>query len=252
MKKTFVILIFAVFFCQMISCSGDKSDVNLDTTDKKFSYIMGYEAVGAITNIETATIDEKAFIKGIRDAFGNEIPLLTQEQGLDIKALVFEKERVHRNQQIMKSAARNLVEQQEFLEQNKTLEDITAVGSGLQYKIMKKGEGPLPGAEEYARIYSRARLLDGTLVKSLSTSGVPSFVPVSGKLPFWEEALTLMPVGSSYRFFVPSALAYGDLGNFIDGGSVGPNQLIIIDIDLIEVRPPTDFEPSGNLSDRRG
>jgi FKBP-type peptidyl-prolyl cis-trans isomerase len=241
MKKTVVLTILTIFLCQMSSCSGEKGDVTLDTVDKKFSYTMGYEAVGAITNLETVTIDEESFVKGIRDAFGNELPLLTQQQGLDVKSLVFDNERAHKNQRIMKDTEKNLSEQKTFLEQNKTGEGITATGSGLQYKILEKGDGAPPAPEDFARIYSRARLLDGTLIKALSTTEEPTFVPVKGNLPFWEEALTLMPTGSRYRFFVPSALAYGDTGNFIDGGPVGPYQLIIIDIELLEVKKSTDF-----------
>lgn len=241
MKKKVVLTILTIVFCQMIGCSGEKGDVALDTVDKKFSYIMGYEAVGAITNLETVTIDEESFIKGIRDAFGNELPLLTQQQGFDVKTLVFDNERAHKNQRIIKDAEKNLSEQQTFLEQNKTAEDVTTIGSGLQYKILEKGDGVPPAPEEFARIYSRARLLDGTLIKALSTTEEPSFVPVKGNMPFWEEALTLMPAGSRYRFFVPSALAFGDMGNFIEGGPVGPHQLIIIDIELLEVKKSTDF-----------
>jgi FKBP-type peptidyl-prolyl cis-trans isomerase len=245
MRTIMMLTILTAFLCQMLSCSGGKDDVALDTVDQKFSYVMGYEAVGALSSIGTVTIDEETFIKGIRDAFRKAPPLLTQQQGLDIKGLVFEEERISRNQEIMKDAGKNLAEQNAFLEHNKTLEGIMATGSGLQYQVLEQGNGPRPSPDGYARIYARAKLIDGTLVKALSTTDEPSFVPVKGKLLFWEEALSLMPTGGRYRFFVPSALAYGDLGNFIDGGCVGPNQLIIIEIELLETRPSTDFRTNG-------
>ncbi|MEW6078627.1 MAG: FKBP-type peptidyl-prolyl cis-trans isomerase N-terminal domain-containing protein [Thermodesulfobacteriota bacterium] len=245
MRTTFMMTILAIFICLMTSCSGGNDDVAIDTVDQKFSYVMGYEAVGAISSLETVTIDEAAFIKGIRDAFQKSPPLLTQQQGFDIKALVFEEERIFRNQEIMKDAGENLSEQTAFLEQNKGREGIMTTGSGLQYQILEKGDGPSPPADGYARILSRAKLIDGTIVTALSTTAEPTFVPVKGKLPFWEEALSLMPTGSHYRFFIPSALAYGDMGNFIDGGCVGPNQLMIIEIELLEVRSSTDFRGNG-------
>jgi FKBP-type peptidyl-prolyl cis-trans isomerase len=241
MKKNLVLIVLAFCCCQMAACSGENGDVELNTADEKFSYVMGYEAVGTLNGLETVTIDEAAFIKGIRDAFHNELPLLTQQQGLDVKAIIFEKERVARNQQIMKDADKNLAEQKDFLEENKSREGMTTTASGLQYQILEKGDGPLPGVDDYARINARARLLDGSLVKSLSTSDLPTFVPVKGRLPFWEEALPLMPTGSRFRFFLPSALAFGETGDFIDGGCVGPNHLIVIDIELLEVKKPTDF-----------
>jgi FKBP-type peptidyl-prolyl cis-trans isomerase len=236
MKRAVVLLILIGLTCLIPACSGENDDVKLDTTEKKFSYVMGYEAVGVINNLEAVTIDKEAFIKGIRDAFGNELPLLSQQEGLDVKALVFEKERTIRNQQIMQDTEKYLAEQKAFLAHNKTLDGITTTPSGLQYKVLAKGDGPLPLPDDSVRIHSRARLIDGTLVKSLSTSGTSVIIPVKGDLPFWEKALTLMPAGSRYRFFVPSDLAYGEIGNFIDGGQVGPNQLIIIDIELLEVK----------------
>lgn len=236
MKRAVALLILTGLICLMPACSGDNGDVKLDTTDKKFSYVMGYEAVGVINNLETVTLDEAAFIKGIRDAFADELPLLTQQEGLDIKALVFEKERTLRNQQIVQDTEKNLAEENAFLEKNKTQEGITVTDSGLQYMVLKKGDGSPPSTGDSVRIHSRARLLDGTLVESLSTAGMSVVLPVKGDLPFWEEALTIMPEGSRYRFFVPSALGFGEMGNFIDGGRVGPNQLIIIDIELMEVK----------------
>ena len=240
MKKSAILIALMVFVCQILSCSREKGDIELDTIDKKFSYIMGYEAVGTISNIESVTIDEKAFIKGIRDAFDNNLPLLTQQQGLDVKALVFDKERARINQQIMKDSENNLSQQKAFLEENKTREGVTDTDSGLQYLVLKKGEGQIPSLNDIVRIYSRATLLDGSLVRQLSTSEVPEFVTVKGDLPFWEKALTIMPIGSRFRFFVPSPLAYGETGNFINGGRVGPNQLIIIDIELLEIKKSTD------------
>ncbi len=238
MKKSVGLYILAFFMCHIFACSDENRDIKLDTTDKKFSYVMGYEAVGVIDNLEAVAIDKDAFIKGIRDAFDNELPLLTQQEGLEIKALVFEKERALKNQQIMKDTKKNLDEQKAFLEHNKTLDGIEATAGGLQYKILEKGDGPRPSPESAVRLHSRARLLDGTLVESLSTRDTSVVVPVKGNLPFWEKVLAVMPAGSRYRFFVPSALAYGEMGNFVDGGRVGPNQLIIIDIELLEIIKP--------------
>jgi len=241
MQKTAGLILLIGFSFQIIACSGEKGNIELDTIDKKFSYTMGYEAVGAISNLTSVTIDEEAFIEGIRDAFGSGPPQLTQQQGLDTKAMVFDNERIHLNQQIIKGAGKNLLSQNDFLEKNKSREGVTATESGLQYTILEKGDGPLPLPGDYARILSRAKLLNGTQIKILSTTEIPTFVPVIGNLFFWEKALTLMPTGSRFRFFVPSALAYGETGNFIDGGLVGPNQLIIIDIDLLEVKKSADF-----------
>lgn len=239
MKKYVLLVMVAVSFSLTISCSGDKKDIELETNDERFSYVMGYEAVGVLDNLETVTIDEEAFIAGIRDAFDNTVPFLSQEQGLDIKAVVFEKERAYRNRQIMKDTEKNLADQKAFLERNAAADGVIATDSGLQYRILNNGDGPMPSPEDKVKIIARARRLDGTLVKSLSTRGTDSIIPVKGELPFWEKTLTLMPAGSSFRFFVPSDLAYGSMGNFIDGGVVGPNQLIVIDINLLEVKPST-------------
>lgn len=237
MRKCFALLSVTIITAGLLfSCSGEKKEkIKLDTIEKKFSYTMGYEAVGTINSLETVTIDQKAFIRGIKDAFNNATPQLSQEAGLQAKSLVFQKERSYRNQQIMNSAQKYKAEQKAFLEKNRKKEGVTTMECGLQYRVLKKGSGARPKPDDTVKIKARAKTLDGRLLKSLSTRNGPVLLRTKDRLPVWEKALSVMPEGGKYRFFVPSHLAYGEKGNFQEGGIVGPHQLIVLEIELIDI-----------------
>ncbi|MFP4445427.1 MAG: FKBP-type peptidyl-prolyl cis-trans isomerase N-terminal domain-containing protein [Desulfosudaceae bacterium] len=236
MRQILGLLLLTLMPWIILSCS-DKSQEPppLDTIDKQFSYTMGYEAVGVMENFEAATLDKQAFLNGIKDALDQKAPRLSRDQGLHVKNLVFDKEREHKNQQIMLTADENRERQEKFLAENKTREGIHTTDSGLQYEILKKGDGPRPTPADKIRVHLKGMLLDGTVFDSSYADGIPLVGPVKGDIPVWEEALTLMRVGAKYKFFVPSQLAYGEKGTFQQGGNIGPNQMIILELELLGI-----------------
>ncbi len=236
MKKSLSLILLALISWSLLSCS-DQADqpLPLDTVDKQFSYTMGYEAVGVLENLETTTLDKQAFLNGVRDALDQKTPRLSRDQGLHVKSLVFEKERENKNRQIMLSAGENRERQEKFLAENKTREDVITTDSGLQYRILQEGDGPRPTPEDHVRVHLKGLLLDGTVFDSTYDTGVPLVGPVKGDIPVWEEALTLMKTGGKYKFFVPSKLAYGENGTFQRGGEIGPNQMIILELELLDI-----------------
>ena len=106
--------------------------------------------------------------------------------------------------------------------------------NGLQYRIVRGGEGPAPSAEDQVVVHYRGRLLDGTEFDSSYRRGEPAEFPVGGVIPGWQAVLREMPVGSRWEVWIPAELAYGERGA---GGAIGPNQTLHFEIELIEIRP---------------
>jgi FKBP-type peptidyl-prolyl cis-trans isomerase FklB len=129
-------------------------------------------------------------------------------------------------------AESNLVAGLEFLEKNRSKEGVTELPSGLQYQVIKEGEGELPSLTDEVKCHYHGSLIDGTVFDSSVERGQPAVFPVNGVIQGWVEALQLMPVGSKWRLYVPPELGYGQQGA---GGAIGPNSTLVFDVELLEI-----------------
>ena len=120
-----------------------------------------------------------------------------------------------------------------FLEENKKKEGVVALPSGLQYKILKAGDGRKPTDADMIECNYRGVLINGTEFDSSYRTGKPATLKVMGLIPGWTEALKLMPVGSKWQLFIPPQLAYGERGA---GRYIGPNATLIFELELIAVK----------------
>lgn len=130
------------------------------------------------------------------------------------------------------SAEENKKAGKAFLEENKTKEGVEVLPSGLQYKILKAGDGVIPTDNDTVDCLVRATFIDGTVFGG-SPPGRPSTFKVSGTIAGLNEALKLMPVGSKWRLFIPPGLAYGEKGA---GRRIGPNATLIYEVELLAVK----------------
>ena len=169
-------------------------------------------------------------IRGMKDAQADDKLLLTDE---DIKTTL----NVFTAQLRWKKAANRLMEGQEnkkkgeaFLAENKAKADVVTLPSGLQYKILKAGEGRKPTEADTVECRIRGTLIDGTEFENSGAS--PGTFKVSEVIPGWREALKLMSVGSKWQLFIPPQLAYGQRGS----GRIGPYETIIYEIELVNVK----------------
>ncbi len=131
-----------------------------------------------------------------------------------------------------KEAAKNAEEGKTFLEQNKAKEGVITTASGLQYEILKAGEGPKPTADQTVKCHYHGTLIDGKVFDSSVDRGEPATFNVSQVIPGWTEALQLMPVGSKWKLYIPGELAYGERGA---GKDIGPNTTLIFEVELLEI-----------------
>ena len=104
--------------------------------------------------------------------------------------------------------------------------------SGLQYKILKKGDGAKPSATDKVKVHYHGTLLDGKVFDSSVDRGEPISFPLDGVIKGWTEGVQLMPIGSKFKFFIPSDLAYGDRGA---GGDIGPGATLIFEVELLAI-----------------
>ena len=120
-----------------------------------------------------------------------------------------------------------------FLEANGKKEGVTTTASGLQYKVIKAGTGAKPKATDTVNVHYKGTFLDGKTFDSSYDRGQPISFPLNGVIAGWTEGVQLMPVGSTYEFYIPSNLAYGERGA---GGAIPPNSTLIFVVELLAIK----------------
>lgn len=131
------------------------------------------------------------------------------------------------------AANRNLAEGQAFLATNSKAEGVITTASGLQYQVVTEGNGPRPAATDEVEVHYVGTLLDGTTFDSSRARGESIAFSLNRVIPGWTEGVQLMPVGSTYRFWIPANLAYGEQGT--PGGPIGPNQTLVFEVELLGI-----------------
>jgi FKBP-type peptidyl-prolyl cis-trans isomerase FklB len=127
---------------------------------------------------------------------------------------------------------KNLEAGKAFLEENKKREGVVTLPSGLQYEVINEGDGAIPKATDKVKCHYHGTLIDGTVFDSSVQRGQPAVFGVNQVIKGWVEALQLMSVGSKWRLYIPSDLAYGKQGA---GGSIEPNTTLIFDVELLGI-----------------
>jgi len=226
MKGKFIIALLPAVLFYVSSCQKDSGDVSLKTEHDSISYIIGHN-IG--TNLASSPMTEanvKAIAKGMKDAM-DEIDLFMDPN----VANTMVGEYMQKLEQ--STGENNLVEGVEFLEENGKRTGVTTTESGLQYEILVEGDGPKPTTESNVTVHYHGTLINGTVFDSSVDRGEPAQFGVTQVIAGWTEVLQLMPVGSKWKVFIPSEIAYG--ANPRPGGAIGPNMALIFEIELISI-----------------
>ena len=203
----------------------------IETDDQRFSYIVGAR-FGENVKRHPANIDYSALVQGIYDGM-NDRELLMSEKAVEEfleKYQVKLEERFTEKLEAM--AETNLKAGKEFLEKNAKQEGVVATKSGLQYRVLKDGDGAKPGPTSTVKVNYVGKLLDGKVFDSSYKRGEPIEFSLGGVIAGWTEGLQLMPVGSKYEFFIPSELAYKEQGS---PPVIEPNSTLIFEVELLEI-----------------
>lgn len=203
----------------------------LDTDDQKASYAFGMD-VGNQFSPAANLLDVDAFVQGFRDALAEADPRIDQAEIQALMQGFSERVRADQMSQRDGEAAQNREEGAAYLAENGAREGVTTTASGLQYEVLTAGEGATPGPQDQVRVHYRGTLVDGTEFDSSYSRGEPALFGVGGVIQGFSEGLMLMPVGSKYRFVIPSDIGYGPQGT---GGDIGPDATLIFEVELLEI-----------------
>jgi FKBP-type peptidyl-prolyl cis-trans isomerase len=208
-----------------------QTSLALKTQKDKFSYALGMN-LGANLHKQSVPVDPNIMARGLKDALAGGKTLLTEEEARAAVTAVQNDMREKQQAKMQVAGDANKKEGEAFLADNKSKEGVVALPSGLQYKVLKEGNGPKPTATDSVVCNYRGTLINGAEFDSSTKHGGPASFPVNGVIKGWTEALQLMPVGSKWQLFVPSDLAYADRGA---GGDIGPNATLIFEVELVSI-----------------
>ena len=191
----------------------------------KVSYALGLSIGNNFQNSGIKDLQVEDFIKGLTDVMEENQPASTYDEAKEVINEYFiklQKEKMEINQKAG----------EEFLHINKGRAGVVELPSGLQYQVLKQGNGAKPSATDKVKCHYHGTLINGTVFDSSVQRGQPAVFGVNQVIPGWVEALQLMPVGSKWRLFIPSNLAYGEHGA---GEMIEPNSTLIFDVELLDI-----------------
>lgn len=199
---------------------------------KRNSTMIGMDIAKSLEPIKEE-VDVDALAAALKASFAGKPTGLTVEEADKIRAEFGAKMQQKMAQKAAEKAQKNLAEGAAFLAQNKTKPGVRTTASGLQYQVIRMGNGPMPKATDRVRVNYVGTLLDGTKFDSSYDNGQPVEFALNQVVAGWTEGLQLMPVNSKFRFWVPSNIGYGPSGN----GPIGPNATLVFEIELLGIVP---------------
>lgn len=230
MKLMNLFVIGAILFG--IACTDMNGQVELKTEQDSLAYAIGLQW-GKNLMVDDLKLNSEVIKAGLEDAY-KEAPKLTDAEMQTILTSLQQKLQDKRMKEQQQASSKNLEKADAFLAKNKSAEGVKTTASGLQYQVMKEGNGVSPKATDNVKVHYHGTLLDGTVFDSSVQRGEPAEFPLNRVIPGWTEGLQLMKKGAKYKFFIPPGLAYGAQG----AGTIGPNSLLIFEVELIDVTPP--------------
>lgn len=215
-----------------VCLSAPLSAQELQSETERYSYILGLDVGQSLGNLDTE-LDLDVLRQGIEDALEDRERAMSDEEIQATRAALMQQVQARAQARAQAQGETNRQAGAEFLAENAEREGVEVTDSGLQYEVIEAGDGERPGAEDTVTVHYRGTLLDGTEFDSSYSRGEPATFPLNGVIPGWTEGLQLMPVGSTYKFYIPSELAYGERGA---GQAIGPNSTLVFDVELLEIQ----------------
>lgn len=196
----------------------------LFTKTDTVGYSLGVLLANSLKQQGLEKLDLNLVMLGLKDAIRDSATLDVNTANQFVNTYMLQEKE---NQKMVNSE-----ESKKFLADNAKQEGVVVLPSGLQYKILQAGTGAIPKATDQVKVHYHGTLTNGTVFDSSVQRGEPATFGVTQVIQGWVEALQLMPVGSRWRLFIPSELAYGERGA---GGMIKPNSALIFDVELIDI-----------------
>ncbi|MBO5457153.1 MAG: FKBP-type peptidyl-prolyl cis-trans isomerase [Muribaculaceae bacterium] len=198
----------------------------------RISYALGLSMGNNFRASGIQEINVEDFADGVAAVFYGAEPKMTYDEAKAEIQKYFTALEEKQRAEAAKMADVNEAAGKKFLEENGKRVEVKTTASGLQYEVIKEGDGEQPTAQDQVEVHYTGKLIDGTVFDSSVERGMPATFGVTQVIPGWVEALQLMKAGSKWRLFIPSQLAYGPQGA---GGVIGPNATLIFDVELLKV-----------------
>jgi FKBP-type peptidyl-prolyl cis-trans isomerase FklB len=218
----------------LAACSGGGAasfeNAALETDDQKASYAIGLNVGGQISDA-SERLDRMAFMRGLEDALQGSDPDIPSEELQAVLQAFGQEIQAAAAQERQRVGQENAAAGAAYQEENAAKEGVMTTESGLQYEVLREGEGATPTAENQVRLHYRGTLIDGTEFDS-SYDGEPAVFNAGGLIQGFSEALMMMKEGGHWRIVIPSEIAYGPQGS---GPQIGPNSTLVFEIELLEV-----------------
>lgn len=230
------ISLIALTLTLALSCesnSQSSKDLAIETQMDSVSYSIGAN-IGRSFRADSLDLNPKLVLQGMMDKMKDSTTLLTDEQMAQVMTNFQQFMQEKKQKDFLAKSQANTAKGQEFLDKNKSAEGVQVTESGLQYKVLKEGTGKSPNAKDTVKVHYHGTLLNGTVFDSSVERGEPIEFPLNRVIPGWTEGLQLMKEGGKSILYIPSELAYGARGQ---GETIGPNQTLIFEVELLEVKP---------------
>ena len=198
----------------------------MDNELDKLSYSLGLNIAKSLQSQGVSEINSQELGQAIQDVFTDTALKLSEQEAGEFLNNHFSKLQAKEHEGVIMAG-------QDYLTANGKKDGITTLDSGLQYEILSKGEGEKPKLDSTVTTHYHGTTIDGKVFDSSVERGTPASFPVNGVIAGWTEALQLMPMGSKWRLFVPSDLAYGERGA---GPDIGPHSTLIFDVELLDIK----------------
>ena len=233
MKKLGIVLAGTVL---LAACGQENAEVKTD--DQKASYALGFRSAEQMRSLENLDLD--AMVAGLRDGFDEKGESRLGDEDLDQLIRDFQGRMMAAQQKkVEEEAGKNLEAGEKFLADNAERDGVTVTDSGMQYEVLASGEegAASPTLNDTVEVHYHGTLPDGTVFDSSVEREQPATFGLQQIIPGWQEALPMMKEGDKWKIVLPPSLAYGEQGA---GGDIGPNQVLIFEIELLDVKGSGD------------
>ena len=199
----------------------------------KLSYALGLGIGRQLSQMGANDLNAADFAQAVKDMIDGKEPQVPAAEAQQIVEDFFQKQEERQRAEAAEKYKGAKSEGEKYLSENAKKEGVTTLPSGLQYKVLKEGNGKSPKATDKVVCHYEGMLVDGTMFDSSIQRGEPATFPLNGVIAGWTEGLQLMKEGAKYRFFIPYQLGYGERGA---GASIPPFAALVFDVELIEVK----------------
>ncbi len=198
----------------------------------RLSYALGMSMGNNFKSSGIEKIDCQDFADGVAAVYDGATPKMSYDEAKQVIQYFFTQLQEKQNAAVAEMAKVNAAAGKAFLEENAKRPEVKTLESRLQYEVITEGNGQKPAANDTVKVHYTGKLIDGTVFDSSVERGQAAVFGVTQVIPGWVEALQLMSVGSKWRLYIPSELAYGAQGA---GNVIGPNATLIFDVELLGI-----------------